>query len=331
MSEQKSAQLVIGQRVQCVLYGGRTGTIYEIIGEQRPETVGSIFGGIGVRGGNARINVVWDGDDGLSDQLPESLVRGSVQWTVLDEVLAPEAIQDRIDHAHAVVARKAEEAANEKAQFAIEVARLKGAHPGLIQPDRDTSSQSAAVKNIRTELKTMFPGVKFSVRQDRGVSAIDVRWDDGPTGRQVNAIILKYKQGHFNGMDDMYEYERSPWTEAFGGAQYVNARRTVSDEVCAAAYDVIRRTMPGNMADFPKTWAECEDRWRTIPDMGRRDSIGEVVRWVASAWDGFADRWIADLDLPHSWGTVFRDTMEEINRALGGDAEPQSSDIGMGM
>lgn len=88
-----------------------------------------------------------------------------------------------------------------------------------------------AAKNIRIELKLAFPGVKFSVTSD--YSSVNVRWTDGPTTNQVDAIVSKYKAGRFDGMTDCYEYDRGPWGEAFGDAQYVFTSRKYSDALLA--------------------------------------------------------------------------------------------------
>ena len=60
-------------------------------------------------------------------------------------------------------------------------------------------------KDIRKVLKANFPGVKFSVRCSSG-SAINIHWVDGPTTKQVDALVGHMKAGNFNGMIDLYEY-----------------------------------------------------------------------------------------------------------------------------
>lgn len=98
-------------------------------------------------------------------------------------------------------------------------------------------SLNAAAKNIRIELKAAFPGVKFSVKSSRFSmgNSISVNWIDGPTGDQVSAIIGRYAAGSFNGMEDIYEYSRDAWKDAFGDAKYVHASRELSDKAIASA------------------------------------------------------------------------------------------------
>ena len=85
-------------------------------------------------------------------------------------------------------------------------------------------------KNIRKELKTAFPGVKFSVRGKSfsGGNSISVHWTDGPTVKAVSAIVGKYEEGRFDGMEDIYKYNNSFFCENFGGTKYLHASRSVS-------------------------------------------------------------------------------------------------------
>lgn len=72
---------------------------------------------------------------------------------------------------------------------------------------KSISSQAAAAKAIRQELKAAFPTVKFSVTSESFSmgDAVRVSWIDGPTKQRVEAITGKYQYGRFNGMEDIYE------------------------------------------------------------------------------------------------------------------------------
>lgn len=93
-------------------------------------------------------------------------------------------------------------------------------------------------KLIKQDLKTAWPTVKFSVRTGRGagVSAVDVYWTDGPTEKQVEAVVGKYEAGQFNGMIDMYEYDKDRYTvDGYDvTVRYVMCQRTISEEAWAA-------------------------------------------------------------------------------------------------
>lgn len=93
---------------------------------------------------------------------------------------------------------------------------------------------TAAAKAIRTELKTAFPGVKFSVRSHS--CSINVTWTNGPTQKQVAEYTWKYTNGTFNGMVDCYEYANDG---RLGGADYVFCQREYSEQAKASAIQTL--------------------------------------------------------------------------------------------
>lgn len=58
-------------------------------------------------------------------------------------------------------------------------------------------------KLIRKELKVAYPAVKFSVRTDHH-SAVRIGWQDGPTAKQVEAIVGKYEGSTFDAYADCF-------------------------------------------------------------------------------------------------------------------------------
>lgn len=150
-----------------------------------------------------------------------------------------------------VTAKKALDAANKSAaeeRHAQAVAKLRADYPWLEQG----CGPVVAARNIRTELKRSFPSVKFNVRTEKyaGGNSVNISWTDGPNWQQVEEITNKYAGGHFNGMDDSYEYSRSPWIEVFGEARYVHCSRDYSDK---ALESVLRRVCDrlGGMEERP--------------------------------------------------------------------------------
>lgn len=215
--------IVVGTRIYTALYNRGFGTVFAICGEQRPETVRLLGGGIGVEGGGSAVfDVVFDCGS-FSRRLPECILR-SLPWRVLDEVVGGNEICAAVAHATAVEEAKRRAAADAKAERAAEVARLR-ADPAYAHLEQDRGTGSAVVaKNIRTELKRAFPGVKFSVRKD-GYDCVRVRWNDAPSEKEVEAITKRYQEGYFDGMEDMYVYAETPWTEVFGGIRFVFANQ----------------------------------------------------------------------------------------------------------
>lgn len=125
---------------------------------------------------------------------------------------------------------------------ASKIRSLHYTYPFLIPNDGKLLSRVVAAKNIRLELKQAFPRIKFSVKT-RAFSMgddINVSWTDGPTKKQVEEIIDKYQAGSFDGMVDLYTYEPSAWTEAFGDAKYILANRSYTNATIATVIDKLK-------------------------------------------------------------------------------------------
>jgi hypothetical protein len=100
------------------------------------------------------------------------------------------------------------------------------------KPTSTKSDHALAAANIRRELDHAFPGIKFAVRSRSyaGGDSVDIRWELGPTSKQVEAITGKYQEGSFNGMIDLYEYDTDrSWTAKHGSAKYVFCQRAFAD------------------------------------------------------------------------------------------------------
>jgi len=128
-----------------------------------------------------------------------------------------------------LIKEKRQREADEKEQ---ETKRITTEYKHLKRIDDKTSSHAMGAKNIRTELKSAFPGHNFSVRSESfsGGNSIDIYWTDGPNTEEVETITRKYQRGYFDGMTDTYNFNRSPWSDIFGGAKYVHTHREVSEE-----------------------------------------------------------------------------------------------------
>jgi hypothetical protein len=227
-------KLQVGQRVCCGLYGGMDGIITAIHGEQRPETIKRLFGGAGVMGGNANIEIVFlDHHAHISRGTPEGIIRG-VQWDISDEIASQGEIELALLEAEVKKHNdevKAKQAAEQRAKTR---AALPSEYPYLIvEKAGGPGGHVLAAKNIRLELARAFPGIKFSVRSSSfaGGNDVTVSWTNGPTTKEVKAITGKYQEGHFDGMNDIYEYDREGvWCDVFGGAKYVSESRHIDAE-----------------------------------------------------------------------------------------------------
>lgn len=95
-----------------------------------------------------------------------------------------------------------------------------------------TAAQTA--KAIRTELKSTFPNVKFSVTSESFSmgNAVRISWTDGPKSSDVDSVTNKFCYGHFDGMNDMYEISNS--IEGLPQVKFVTTSRDMSSPVMDA-------------------------------------------------------------------------------------------------
>jgi hypothetical protein len=108
-----------------------------------------------------------------------------------------------------------------------------------------------AAKNIRLELKKTFPKIKFSVRSESysGGNSIDIGYFDGPTAKRIENITDKYSGGSFNGMEDIYEYAHSIWTDVFGDSKYIFVNRHIAYTTAKIIFDKLIPEIQGNLTD----------------------------------------------------------------------------------
>jgi hypothetical protein len=92
----------------------------------------------------------------------------------------------------------------------------------------DYASPAGLAKLIRGELKTLYPGQKFSVRSRSysGGSSVDVLWTDGPAWKEVQAATRKFQGCDFDGMTDSKSYVRNP----YHSISWVQCQRRESEE-----------------------------------------------------------------------------------------------------
>lgn len=268
-----------GTRVACSLPYAGTGIVFDIHGTQVPESVETLQRGVGVRGGNARLDVVFLNGT-ISRNLSEALVRGSVQWKVLDDVATADEVNSALEHARAEQARREASARTEAEQFAAEVERLKAspefAH--LVQGD-DRYSGVLAGKNIRQVLKRAFPAVKFSVRKT-SYGSLAIEWTDGPTETEIEGVTSSFKAGYFCGQEDIYKREKTPWNEVFGAAEYITVRRNHStaliERVISGLFADWRDTLEGIEQPSPEQFERGELFTVRVP--GLADTLQQIIR-----------------------------------------------------
>lgn len=128
------------------------------------------------------------------------------------------------------------------------------------------STHANAAKAIRTELKKLFPDIKFSVRSDSFSmgNSVDVSWTDGPTTDQINDVIKKYQYGSFNSMEDIYEYTNS--RDDIPQAKWISANRTVSPYIDELLFPIVREM-------FDKDNTDDQRIKQILYQMSRREAI----------------------------------------------------------
>lgn len=96
-------------------------------------------------------------------------------------------------------------------------------------------SVAPVAKLIRKDLKASFPETKFGVYSDN--NSVRVVYMDGPTSDEVKAIVGKYQEGSFNGMEYIYEYSNQ---QDFPQARYVFIERDWSEVTKEYIFSILR-------------------------------------------------------------------------------------------
>lgn len=259
--------LEVGMTVYSKLYGKGMGFIYSLDKDcNQGDCTSTVIYGSG--GGNVEIVYL----EGSRSTYPECLLRSGSQIGVSDR-------QNKIDmttleelHQQAL---EVEREANEEQQrkddaFALEVSQQESKHPTLIPLCEAKGRQAVHVaKNIRKELKSLEG--KFSVKSDG--NSIDISWTDGASEKQVQDICSKYKNGYFDGYQDLFVYESSPFNKVFGGVQYLFYSRSMSD---SARLEMCR--LFGEKFDYTPTLEVLKTG--TIPDEYRHDWIAFASSYI---------------------------------------------------
>lgn len=107
-------------------------------------------------------------------------------------------------------------------------------HPDLWVLQDGDKPRVVAAKNIRMELKKLYPDTKFSVRSESFANgnAVRIEWTGGPDRSEVDHLLEKYQVGSFDAMIDLRTDTETEWTKTFGGAVFVTTHRH-RDEVTA--------------------------------------------------------------------------------------------------
>jgi len=153
----------------------------------------------------------------------------------------------------------------------------------------DYVSTAATAKLIRQALKAAFPGVKFSVRTDSyaGGASIDVRWIDGPTTAQVDAVTGQYRGATFDPSIDLktHVYHQVDGRRVSYGADYIMAQRRYSlafAHLVAAAEAQRWGQLTPTITTDGYDGSACVDTRGPLVDRFSHDTMGDLVNRALS-------------------------------------------------
>lgn len=106
-----------------------------------------------------------------------------------------------------------------------------------------TIDLAEAAELARYDLKTTYPGVRFSVRLQRTDTTLTIRWTDGPTETAVRDLLARYKGWHLDPANGCHvpRPDRSP----LAAARHIATSRAPSAERTRAIAAGITAANPG--------------------------------------------------------------------------------------
>lgn len=119
-----------------------------------------------------------------------------------------------------------------------------------------TESVKDTAAKVRKALADAFPGIKFSVRAERG-SSVRVNWIDGPRADVVRAVADKFQSARMDLYQDLATlpgYEQDGQTIV--GARWVCCRRELSDAYAKQLTDFTAKHYPSCHYSRVLDWAE---------------------------------------------------------------------------
>lgn len=180
---------------------------------------------------------------------------------------------DNARYAEIEAKRKADEAAKngEADKIAVD---LRAKYPWARPASEALSNHARAAANVREELGRTFPGITFSVRSD--YNSIRIGWELGPDERQVDEITKKYKNGHWDGMEDIHKYDSSAYGKAveqvLGRVTYFsNSRRYDTTEHSQTLAPILCKLVGAPYNPHVEPWNQ------KLPD---GESLGTAVRII---------------------------------------------------
>ncbi|MDG3444650.1 LPD29 domain-containing protein [Nitrospirillum amazonense] len=222
----KETPIFVGTKVLSCLGGVGNGYVFAVRGKPDPKSVRPIGNGIGVTGGGARYDVVFQSGHRLLG-VGEGAMR-SAMWTITSHVADAATMEAILDKSKTVSTWFTQEQDKGKFDAAVQAIR-KSPEFHLLKQGDDPLSGTLAAKNIRIIVKDLSPHCRFTVHKVKGGS-VAVEWTDGPAEDLVTECVAI-----FGGSISSPKTEATitPWMAAFGGCSFVTTNRNYSDGVLA--------------------------------------------------------------------------------------------------
>lgn len=128
-----------------------------------------------------------------------------------------------------------------------------------------------AAKLIRKAIAREFPGVTFSVTTDKysGGATVNIKWVDGPTTKQVEAVTNAYRGRGFDGMIDL-AYCKDSWLLPDGTVKAATSQGSSGSGGMDKPYSLPKPHPKAELVHFGSSYVSCS-----------REHSPEFVRWVA--------------------------------------------------
>lgn len=142
-------------------------------------------------------------------------------------------------------------------------------------------SCTETAKLIRVELKTHFPGIKFSVRSRSyaGGASIDVEWLDGPAEPDVEKVTRIFVGSTFDGMIDLRSYVDAEWNgeQVHFGADHVMCNRKMSRSFVEA---IVKQFCQSYGIPLPEIRGDEKSAWvnMTHLDYSQSHWLSDILR-----------------------------------------------------
>ena len=158
---------------------------------------------------------------------------------------------------------------------------------------RTLSSQAQVAKRIREFCKKKGIKCRATSESFAGGNSVNVKvYNIAPEiYKEIEDYANQHQYGHFNGMEDIYEYSNS--RKDIPQAKFVFIRNDFSKELEQEAFNWLRNQYPGNAKNLPESYDEAKEiNWYTgEKDWNHHQMVRQQVYEVLTGDDLRCDNW----------------------------------------